>query len=269
MTSSMWRMRTVISPQLTYYDFGSGVVAFSTTRHGGVSRGNYGKFNVNPFCGDAPEAVIANLEALASELGISPERIIMPHQVHKTTVKRIDESILSLDGERRAEYLEGVDGLMTDMRGVCIGVSTADCIPILLSDESRHAICALHSGWRGTVADIVGKGVGDMCLEYGCEPSEIKAVIGPGISLQAFEVGDEVYEAFSSAGFDMHRIARRLQKWHIDLPECCCMELLQGGLLPQNITLTGICTYTDVGDYFSARRLGTSSGRIYTAIMNK
>lgn len=244
-------------------------MAFSSTRHGGYGFGNYGEFNINPYCGDEPEAVAENLKALAGELGIGVERIIMPHQVHRTELGKIDERFLSLPKEGQKAELDGVDGLMTDLRGVCVGVSTADCIPILLAAENGRAVCALHSGWRGTVMNIAARGVETMCREYGCEPSEIRAVIGPGISLQAFEVGDEVYAAFAGAGFDMRRVARKYQKWHIDLPLCCQTELEEAGLRRQNIELSGVCTYANVADYFSARWLGTASGRIYSAIMNK
>lgn len=95
------------------------------------------------------------------------------------------------------------------MADVCIGVSTADCIPILLADTEHHAIAAVHAGWRGTVARIAEKAVAALTRYYETRPERVEAVIGPGISQAAFEVGDEVYEAFSRAGFNMKQIARR------------------------------------------------------------
>jgi copper oxidase (laccase) domain-containing protein len=93
-------------------------------------------------------------------------------------------------------------------------------------------------------------------------------VIGPCISLDAFEVGDEVYEAFSSADFPMHLIAKRhTEKWHIDLWEANRLQLLACGLRPENITLSGVCTYTSHDRFFSARRLGIKSGRIFNGII--
>ena len=181
----------------------------------------------------------------------------MPHQVHGTEVRRIDGP--------QQEIIEGVDAVMTDVSRLCIGVSTADCIPILLYDEAHHAVCAVHAGWRGTVQRIVRVAVEAMCKTYGSVPSQMKAVIGPGISLESFEVGEEVYQQFADAGFDMTKIARMYAKWHIDLPTCNRLQLEEMGI--RDIYMSNICTYQQASDYFSARRLGINSGRIFTGIM--
>ena len=126
---------------------------------------------------------------------------------------------------------------------------------------------AVHSGWRGTVKGIVAKGVREMGRLLHTDVRHLKVVIGPGISLANFEVGDEVYDEFSRAGFDMTRLACRQGKWHIDLPGCCRVQLIQEGVRAQHIQMVDICTYAHTDDYFSARRLGIASGRIFTAIM--
>ena len=254
-----------MTPQLTYYDLGPSVTAFSTTRHGGVSTGSYGTFNINGYCGDQPEAVAENRRLLAAALPVADVRhIILPHQVHDSVVKVIDEASLG-----RQDLLEGVDALMTRQTGVCIGVSTADCIPIIIYDPLQHCAAAVHAGWRGTVNRIVEKTVGLMVTEFGSDSSELRAVIGPGISLKNFEVGQEVYDEFQSAGFPMERIAVKYAKWHIDLPLCNRLQLESAGVRAENIDEAGICTYDRVDDYFSARRLGIGSGRIYTGIVLK
>jgi YfiH family protein len=244
-------------PQLTYYDLGDHVVAFSTTRHGGCSTGNYSGFNINNYCGDETSHIVENRRSLAAVLGIDDNHIMMPHQVHGTEVRRIDGS--------QQEVIEGVDAVMTDVPQLCIGVSTADCIPILLYDETHHAVCAVHAGWRGTVKRIVHAAIHAMHATYGTEPFQLKAVIGPGISLESFEVGDEVYQQFADAGFNMGQIARKYSKWHIDLPLCNRLQLEDWGV--KDIYMSGICTYQQYKDYFSARRLGVNSGRIFTGIM--
>ncbi len=252
---------------VTCYHLADGVLAFSTTRKGGgVSRGKYGAFNINEYCGDEPGAIAENRRLLAERLGISPDRIILPHQVHGVEVRSLDGRFLSLDEAERREALEGVDAVMTDVPGVCIGVSTADCIPVLLYDENHHASAAIHAGWRGTVRRIAEHAVQQMVEAYHTDPAELKAVIGPGISLESFEVGDEVYEAFDEAGFPMERIAKRLEKWHIDLKLCNKLTLMRCGVPDENIQDCGICTYIHSDDYFSARKLGIESGRIYSGI---
>lgn len=257
------------------YTVADGVLAFSTTRKGGVSEGNYGEFNINEYCGDKPDHIAANRKLLAGRIGIPESRIVMAHQVHGVEVRQVTADLLDLPDEARRTILEGVDALMTDVAGVCIGVSTADCIPVLLYDEEHHAVAAIHAGWRGTVARIVDKTVQAMTLAYGTDPRGLKAVIGPGISLDNFEVGDEVYGQFEQAAFDMASIAERRPavdqplKWHIDLPLCNQQILRQVGVREENIFMADICTYAHSDEYFSARRLGIASGRIFTAILLK
>lgn len=252
---------------LTLYNMAPEVVAFSTTRHGGYSTGDYGEFNINRFCGDDPTAIQRNREALALQLGIDEERIFMPHQVHEAKVLAIDDDFLTCPAERRMQALEGIDAVMTNLVGICVGVSTADCIPVLLYDQQHHAVCAVHAGWRGTVQRIVGKAVEAMTNAYGSQPIDLMAQIGPGISLDSFEVGDEVYNAFATAGFDMNAITERREKWHINLPECNRRQLIEAGLNESAIAVSPECTYKNHDTYFSARRLGINSGRIFTAIM--
>ncbi len=273
-------------PILEYYDFGEKVTAFSTTRFRGddtdcsasaaCPSGNYAEFNINPFCGDDEANVCRNRQALCSLLGISDSQLLMPHQVHLTKTARIDETLLSLSEEQKREALEGYDALMTDLKGVCIGVSTADCIPILLHDKTHHAVCAVHAGWRGTVGRIVEKAIAEMQVAFNTCPAQIKAQIGPGIHLDSFEVGDEVYEAFASEGFPMELISKRYpspqnssstEKWHIDLPECNRQQLLASDVSAASIAVSPVCTYEQSDRFFSARRLGINSGRIFTGIM--
>lgn len=254
-------------PQLNYYHLGDGVTAFSTRRQGGYSKGNYGEFNINRYCGDEPEAVRKNREALCQLLGICDNQLLMPHQVHLTKIAVVDENLLRATTDERQQALEGVDALMTQLEGICIGVSTADCIPVLLYDPVHRAVCAIHAGWRGTVQRIVEKAVEQMTAVYGTHPSDMIAQIGPSISLDSFEVGDEVYDAFAHEGFDMQCISRRYQKWHIDLPQCNRLQLLAIGVAADHISQTDICTVKQSEDYFSARRLGISSGRIFTGII--
>lgn len=283
---------------------GEGVTAFSSTRQGGYSEGRYGEFNINRYCGDSEEAIRRNREALCGLLGIADDRLLMPHQVHGTEITVVDEALLRLlaeechdcnAGERSLTSqaakpscplpLEGVDALMTDVAGVCIGVSTADCIPVLLYDKAHRAVCAIHAGWRGTVQRIVEKAVAKMTAVYGTHPRDLTAQIGSGISLDSFEVGDEVYDAFDQAGFDMASISRKYprhdsgsklitshsslltSKWHIDLPECNRLQLLSLGVPDSHIAVSPVCTFKQSDTYFSARRLGINSGRIFTGAL--
>ena len=259
----------MVKPVLHFYNFGQDVIAFSTTRQGGYSEGNYGQFNINRYCGDSAETIRQNRQALCQLLQIDDRHLLMPHQVHLTEVAVIDEAFLCLDDNERQQRLEGVDAIMTDRAGVCMGVSTADCIPVLLYDNRHHAACAIHAGWRGTVSRIVEQSIKTMTATYGTNPADVVAQIGPGISLDSFEVGDEVYAAFAQARFDMASISQKQDKWHIDLPTCNKLQLMTMGVKPDHISVSDICTYKAHDTFFSARRLGINSGRIFTAIMMK
>lgn len=264
-------LNSSINQHLLLYDLDESVVAFSTRRRGlGVSKGNYASLNINPFCGDEIENIDMNRVLLAASLGISERMLVVPHQVHYKRVEVIHQDFLNLTNTERAKRLEGVDALLTDVKGLCIGVSTADCVPIMLYDKETGVVGAVHAGWRGTVKRIADAAVQQMVSGFGSDPKNIKAIVGPSISKAAFEVGDEVYEAFSNEGFPMSEISCRFNnRWHIDLWECNRLLLLSLGLQDKNIFISGICTYSNPNDFFSARRLGINSGRIYSGIFMK
>ena len=244
------------------YSLDNRVRAFSTTRKGGVSTGNYSSFNTSHYCNDRLENVQENRNRLSLLLDIPCERIIVPRQVHLTEVQAVTSQTKNTD-------IEGIDAIITNEKQLCIGISTADCVPILLYDTKKQAIGAVHAGWRGTVGKIVCKTIQKMQEHYNSFPQDLKAIIGPSISKEAFEVGDEVYDAFATAGFTMSEIAERREKWHIDLWAANFNLLVETGVEKENISVANICTYNDYDTFFSARRLGINSGRIYTGILLK
>ena len=253
--------------KLLEYDIAPEVRSFSTTREGGFSEGNYGSFNANSYCGDNIEAVRKNRQLLADELGISMDNLIFTHQIHSTSIRLVNDNFLKMNKAERSNMLEGVDALITDKTGVCLCISTADCVPIVLYDTKLHVAACVHAGWRGTVSRIVCHTLSTMQQHFATQPQEIRAIIGPGISLSAFEVGQEVYDTFASEHFPMQRIAEKYDKWHIDLPLCNRLLLTDAGVPDEHIHDAAVCTYNNPRDYFSARRLGIHSGRIFTAIL--
>ena len=198
-----------------------------------------------------------------------PCAVVQPHQTHSTVVAHVDRTGLT------REDLEGVDALVTDLQGVAIGVRTADCIPVLLYDPVHRAIGAAHSGWRGTVNMISKKTVLEMCRLFGSHPEDIRAVIGPGIGYDSFQVGEEVALTFKESGFPIDRVwsfrgARKEGTMegghHLDLKECVRHSLIECGVAEGNISVSDIDTYTDVR-FYSARREGISCGRNINAII--
>ena len=143
----------------------SNISCFSTTRHGGYGEGAYATFNCTHYCGDNPEHVKGNLEFVKGFLASSKtnqdghvDAIVIPRQTHTTNVQVI-ENVPS------EEELQDVDAVVTNLKGYCLCVSTADCVPILIYDPVKQVIAAVHAGWRGTVGRIVEKTLETMINE--------------------------------------------------------------------------------------------------------
>lgn len=186
-------------------------------------------------------------------LPVRASRLVYPHQTHTDRIAVIDSQMLSLSVSECKARLEGIDAVISDQCGVAMGISTADCIPVLVYDAAHHAAAAIHAGWRGTVARIVEKTLAVMSATYGTVPTQCVAAIGPGISQDSFEVGQEVVDRFTEVGFQMDRYVIMKRKPHIDLKGINREQLLDCGLKAGNITVSDVDTYTD-SRYFSARR---------------
>ena len=246
------------------------VYAFSTYRQGGVSTGAYASLNCTPYVGDDPLCVLQNKKILLNALPHCPREWVIPWQTHGIDILNIDEDWLTATPEKRHHLLQGIDAIITDKPGVCLCISTADCIPILIYDPAHQVIAAVHAGWRGTVNHLVLRTLRRMHELYGTEANNVLACIGPGISWEAFEVGDEVFDAFHKAGYPMHAIANYKPsrgKHYINLPEANAIQIKSFGTHYSFIEDCHLCTYTHHEDFFSARRLGTKSGRILSGIM--
>ena len=249
--------------------FAPAISHFVTTRDGGCSKGLYAAMNCTHYVGDDPECVARNRQILCESLPVCPLCLAIPRQVHGNAVRVLRQDFLQMTEAQREDILQNVDALVTGVPGCCLCISTADCVPILLYDPCRRVVAAVHAGWRGTVRHVVREALGEMARTFHVRPADVWAGIGPSISLDAFEVGDEVWEAFASAGFPMPSVSRRdaaTGKWHIDLWESNRRELLQCGLHASHVEVAGICTYRHSGRFFSARRLGAKSGRILSGI---
>lgn len=245
----------------------SNLFHFMTTRVGGVSQGQYDSFNLGEFAGDDPACLNENRRRLASLIGVEAENLVFPYQTHEDKILKVDAEFLSLASEERKEAATGYDALVTNVAGVCIGVTTADCVPLIAYDPVRKVLAAIHAGWRGTVARIVPKTFHFMADEYGCLPTDILVGIGAAISADKFEVGEEVVEAFIEAGIDLSKAAFRhpaTGKCHIDLQLVNKQLLLSEGILAGNTEIMPLCTQTRGDLFFSARRQGVKSGRMVT-----
>lgn len=199
---------------------------------------------------------------------VLPYEVTQGHQVHGSRV-----AIIRKPGMTREE-LEGYDAFITNLPGVAIGVRTADCVPILLYDPEKRIVAAIHAGWKGTVLHIVKGTITEMINAFKCRPGDMKAVIGPGIGPDSFQVGEEVATQFKETGFPIDDIwsfrgagdnTPMSGGHHIDLFKANRWLLEHAGIPAENIHVCGIDTYTTEA-YFSARREGIQCGRIINSI---
>ena len=159
------------------------------------------------------------------------------------------------------------DGLMTRQPGILIGIQTADCIPVLVTDPVTRAVAAFHAGWRGTVARIVELGVGRMKQEFGSDPADLIAAIGPGIGSCCYTVGEEVRTQFSANfSYAAELFQERDGALIVDLVEANRRQLLAAGLAADSISVVGGCTACQQGSFYSHRASGGHAGRMMAVI---
>jgi YfiH family protein len=206
------------------------------------------------------ELIRRNRGLVASSLGIAADQLYFPSQVHKTRIVKVTEQT------SKNELME-TDALITNARGLCIAVMSADCVPILLYDHVNGAVGAVHAGWRGTAAKILEKTLHAMSDNFGTKGAHLIAGIGPSVCQDSYEVGEEVVmeftKAFTNAGELM--AAQKNGKAKLDLWKANKLQLLQFGVADTQIQISDLCTVKNNAHFFSARK--GDSGRFAAGIM--
>ena len=221
-----------------------------TTRSGGVSEGSQSSLNIAFGRGDSMENVQKNLHILASALGFDPEKYVLTRQTHSDIVRVVTDADCA--GLCHRDYPE-CDALVTNTAGVALLVFTADCTPILLHDPVTGAVGAAHAGWRGTHQAIGAKTVQAMVDNFGCDPKNIRAAIGPNIGMCCFETDSDVPEAMLAAfGEEVNPfIAKRGEKYHLDLKAINALILRRAGV--RHIDISDACTMCQHDRFWSHR----------------
>ena len=250
------------------------IVHFSTTRQGGQSGDAYRSLNLGFHSGDEHTNVQTNRKILIEALGLNPQQLVFGVQTHSTRIARITPEILGWNDEARRMKLGGTDALITNEPNICIAVKTADCIPVLLYDKKNKAAAAIHAGWRGTVGRIVARTIETMHTEFGTQPNDLIAGIGPGIGPDIYQVGPEVVEMVYQNLGNNHGLVQYLPSQndkrttpHFNLWKANLLQLIEAGLYRENIEVAELCTFSHPEDFFSARRDGTATGRMASGIM--
>lgn len=246
------------------------VHAFST-RQGGVSRPPFDTLNLGQSVGDDRAAVEENRRRFFGRFGIEPGHVVRVKQVHGDRVLVVDESTTRRPGFPFSLIDEPVeaDATVTNLPGLALTVSTADCVPILIHDPARRAVAAVHAGWRGTALRIAARAVEAMARTYGTRPADCRAAIGPAIRRCCYQVDGPVHEqlAGSAASADRYVEADGAGHWRADLPGLNRAILQEAGLAGEHIEDVGLCTVCRRDLFFSHRADEGRTGRMMNFIL--
>lgn len=255
-----------------------------TTRAGGVSEGYLSSLNLRRGLYDPDENINENFRRIALFFNTSPDRIVCAQQTHTSNVRIVTEADAGKGVTRERDYTD-VDGLITDVPGLVLYTSHADCVPIYLYDPVRRVIALAHSGWKGTAARIGEVTIRKMKEIYGCRPEEIYAAVGPSICQDCYEVSEDVAEAVRgcfSKGTDGREEAKAPYtipeilaagkapgKYQLDLWRACGRILLESGILQEHLTITNLCTCENRQELFSHRATAGRRGNQGAFLMMK
>ena len=221
-----------------------------STRIGGVSQGIFSSMNLSFSRGDLDEHVTENFRRMASAIGVEEEMLVKSVQTHTTNVHCVTEG-------NRKEVLHDVDGLITNVPGVCLVTSYADCVPLFFVDPVKKVIGLSHSGWRGTVGKIGQVTIEKMVAEYGTNPRDVIAAIGPSICQDCYEVSGDVILEFQKGFHEKHWSSLFYQKengkYQLNLWKANEIVLLEAGVKKENLAITNVCTNCNPEVLFSHR----------------
>ncbi len=197
-----------------------------------------------------------NINDLAHEIGLG--RIKTVKQVH-------GNEIIFLNDPDQCEENYEADAIVTGLKGLGIGVYTADCVPIIISDEERKICGVVHAGWRGTLSRITEEVSEFMINKLGCSSENIKAAIGPCIEGECYEIGNEIAAQFEASFNNSHIYLTKKEgtKYSLDLRAANTEQLKRRGIT--TIETIDICTKCNT-DYPSYRRDGKNAGRMLSFI---
>jgi polyphenol oxidase len=253
-------MQRVTSNNISLWKFGN-LSTISSIKHFVSERtAAAGEFTLSFSSSPDKDFIRSNRATLAGSLGIAPENLVMPSQVHKTR-------IVNVTSRTTKDELMETDALITKEKGICVAVMSADCVPILVYDRANHVCAAVHSGWKGTVARILEKTLNMMSMEFGTYGKDVVAGIGPSASQASYEVGEEVITAVKAAfpkANDL-MVYKANDKAMLNLWDANKTQLVEFGVPEAQIEVSNLCTILNNNYFFSARK--GDSGRFAAGIM--
>lgn len=237
-----------------------------SSRHGGFSTGEFSSLNLGLHVNDNPDTVWKNRAAFCELLGVDAEKMITCQQVHGDNIVRVAAEDAGRGKKVYSDAIPDTDALITNEKQLPIMLFFADCTPILIADPVAGAIGVAHGGWKGTVAGIAMKTVEAMVKEFGSNPADMVAGIGPAVGPCCYEVSEDVADKFSAAFPDMTEkillSTGNAGKYKLNLWKCNELQLLKAGLKQENVEVAGLCTSCNSQRFFSYRADKGKTGRI-------
>lgn len=238
-----------------------------STRIGGVSKGQYSEMNTSFSSGDDFQNVEENYRRLCNAVGIDVSQLVLSKQTHTNNVKIVNKNDCGT-GYTKPSF-QDVDGLITNESGVALVTQYADCTPLLFCDPVKRVCATSHAGWRGTVSQIGKVTVEKMVQEFGCEPKDIIAAIGPCICQNCYEVDMPVLDAFMESGIDVSGVFREGKDenhFMLNLVQANKNILLSAGIKEENIDISDVCTCCNASELHSHRATGGKRGNLAAII---
>ena len=243
-----------------------------TTRHGGTSKGEFGSLNLGFARGDEAHDVTKNFLNVGKAMGIHVKDMVFSKQSHSTNVQVVGAADRG-NGITKVQNFRDVDGLVTNVPGVCLVTFYADCVPLYFVDTKKKAIGLSHSGWRGTASRMAVKTLNKMRERYGTVAKDVKVAIGPSICQDCFEVSEEVAmeirKHFPRDMWGELYVKKENGKYDLDLWRANELLLLDTGVRPDNMVVTNLCTSCNKDSFFSHRRMGEKRGTMAAFLMMK
>lgn len=241
-----------------------------STRLGGVSKEHLCSMNLSFARGDRKENVRENFQRIAHAVGFSEEKMVFTHQTHTTNVRKVTEEDWGKGFSRERDYSD-VDGLITNVSQTVLTTFYADCVPIYLVDPVKKAIGLCHSGWRGTVGRISQVTIARMQEEYGSDPKDILAAVGPSICQNCYEVSGDVIEQFQDSFREKYWKELFYQKengkYQLNLWKANEIILEEAGITKEHISVTDICTCCNPQLLYSHRASKGQRGNLAAFLM--
>ncbi len=234
-----------------------------TSRLGGVSSSPYASLNLGYFTGDSDKNVAENRQRMCRALNLINTKMIAADQIHSNRVSIVSDKGVNGGWEDPRRAVRMSDAVITSLRNLTLIITSADCVPILIYDQKKEVIAAVHAGWKGTGLEITKKTIGQMIQNFKTNPEDCQIALGPSIGICCYTVDIKVIDFFRSR-FSYWREIFNLEKntlGKLNLAEANRRQLMEAGVPDKNIANAGICTSCSSDLFFSYRKENGNTGR--------